>query len=406
MVSAQGRPGQGRGRAGGDEVLEINPEAGRRRIGSGWQGREGSRVVVASPQEGATKVHGLQGSQADHGPDRTAELPAGGCEEPHRGLGQAGAAQDRCQLAAHRHRNRAVPEHMLAASRKARDSRAGRAGPVAVAGRTGAVDSEAPQHLFEGIGAGETPHRMQRGPEAGNSRGDGHGAGGSTERHADISGVSRRALALHVGGEHGSERADWDASRRRREEGTGTRGTRGWVVPAEGAQRGRQVSGGDGGGEEAEGVAGAGGGGRDRGPTDRKATAMWVRMPGGRHWGCGREGRPRTPTAISAGAARVAQRSVWAGWREGHACRSRTAARETQGGQPRGWWGAGWMREPRRPKKARSRRQSIAPRRQRKRARGAHQPGSHGCGLGGGGGGVARRCPSSREPVAACLARV
>lgn len=106
---------------------------------------------------------------------------------------------------------------------------------------------------------------MQRGPEAGNSRGDGHGAGGSTERHADISGVSRRALALHVGGEHGSERADWDASRRRREEGTGTRGTRGWVVPAEGAQRGRQVSGGDGGGEEAEGVAGAGGGGEGQG---------------------------------------------------------------------------------------------------------------------------------------------
>lgn len=140
------------------------------------------------PKASAAVGHGGDGGEAHEGPEvgvegREGRNRRGGSEEPDVGLG-GGEVEGGGKLCADSNCHRAVPETVVAAGAGGRGGTAG-AEPRADVAAGERIESQAPQRLFEGVGAGEAPRTGEGRVEG--AEGAGHrDVGAEGERLAEV----------------------------------------------------------------------------------------------------------------------------------------------------------------------------------------------------------------------------
>lgn len=166
---------------GGGEVLEVVPKpcgccVPNGHYGSGQSRRARCTAAALCPEVPATKVHGIESSQADQGPGAWAEASRDGAQEPERSARRR-AAHRGSELVTHGHSHWAVPERVLPAGSAARGVETAGTAPGLHPRTRDAVDGKAPQRFLDGIVAPEAPSRREGSTEVGNG-GSGCGTGG------------------------------------------------------------------------------------------------------------------------------------------------------------------------------------------------------------------------------------
>lgn len=193
-------------------VLQREPQPSSSRRADTFNGSctRGSRcrpvwLQTPSPQESATKSHGIQRSHADDAPNLRLDA-RGRLQQPDRRLCDTGSRREGLgQLVAHSLGHRAGPEGMGERQERGRWCGGGvtaRAAPRPDMGSGDGVDGHAPQGFLDDIGTGETPGRSEGVMEGAESR---WSAAPRDTRLTDVGGVQEMALSRDAGGEAAGE---------------------------------------------------------------------------------------------------------------------------------------------------------------------------------------------------------